>query len=335
MKSFLIAFLCTSSSVMALMEPPLPTWNTDEGEEDQLAGEWLLDLETIIKEEEITPLDIDIPTSESHTDEPDEELELPEEFLSDYFELKPTGYLVDPQGLLSTRERKDLEVFLEDHSKNSSMDLYVYIFGLNQRIPSDVREEEIVEQHYSVGKPAAMIYYYLGAPQRSAMYLSPEITDTVSVTEQRSALESSVMRAFSSNIPFDQIEAFLLQVSIRIYWMERMTQGTAVETMESIPSGEGNRSFSRKKDVKKVVVLPSWLELFGAVFATCFVAILALGSAVVWWRRRAKFRFPEFDVEPRLGGSHAAGIGAVISFGSSAIPPAMQRKQVPEYMRRA
>jgi hypothetical protein len=76
-----------------------------------------------------------------------------------------------------------------------------------------------------------------------------------------------------------------------------------------------------------------YLTMF--LLAAGFSVLLALWSAVTWWRGRARFRFPEFEVEPRLGGSHAAGIGAVISFGSSAIPPALQRNQVPDYMRRA
>ena len=52
-------------------------------------------------------------------------------------------------------------------------------------------------------------------------------------------------------------------------------------------------------------------------------------------RRRARYRFPEFEVEPRLGGPHAAGVGAVISFGRAAPSPAFQREQMPEYLRRA
>jgi hypothetical protein len=54
-----------------------------------------------------------------------------------------------------------------------------------------------------------------------------------------------------------------------------------------------------------------------------------------WLKRRARHRFPEFEVEPRLGGAHAAGVGAVISFASAAVTPASQRDQMPDYLRRA
>jgi hypothetical protein len=335
-------FILAAGIAVARVEPPLPVWDAEERskmmEDGWLAGSLLLNFEVPpdVEEVEELPSSIEAPTAEELAEAPEDEREVAEEYLAAYFEAKPAGHLVDPQSLLATREKKDLEAFLDYHSGDSSIDIYVYVFGADQRIPSDVREEEIVERLYSVGKPAAVIYYYVGAPQRSAMYLSPVITDAVSAAEQRRALESSVMQAFGSTIPFDQFEAFLVQMSIRVYWMERMTQGTAEETKESIPDGKTVPLIDRKKPVtENVSKIPSWMKLLGGILAAVFGGFVALGSAVIWWRSRVKFRFPEFEVEPRLGGSHAAGIGSVISFGSPAIPPAMQRNRVPDYMRRA
>jgi hypothetical protein len=342
MRCFLPIFILAAGVAMARVEPPLPAWDSEERskslEEGWMAGGVLLDFEGIPGEGEVEelPSSIEDPTAEELAEAPEDEREVADEYLAAYFESKPAGRLVDPQGLLATRERKDLEAFLDYHAGDSSIDIYVYVFGADQRIPSDVREEEIVERLYSSGKPAAVIYYYVGAPQRSAMYLSPVITDTVSAAEQRRALESSVMQAFGSTVPSDQLEAFLVQMSIRIYWMERMTKGTAAETMESIPDGESARAFPRKKKMpEESPEIPSWMKLAGGILAAGFGGSLTLWCAVAWWRSRVRFRFPEFEIEPRLGGGHAAGIGAVISFGSPAIPPAMQRNRVPDYMRRA
>ncbi len=342
MKSCLTIFILAAGLSMARVEPPLPKWDAEERsilmKEGWLAGGVLLSFESIPEESESDelPSSIEDPTTEELAESPEDELEVAEQYLAAYFEAKPPGHLVDPQNLLTTREQNDLEAFLDYHTGDSSIDIYVYVFGADQWIPGDVREEEIVERLYSVGKPAAVIYYYVGAPQRSVMYLSPVITDTVSAAEQRRALESSVMQAFGSTIPFDQFEAFLVQMSIRIYWMERMTEGTAAETKESIPDGENARSFSQEKNVPEMVAeIPSWMKLVGGVVAASFGGLLTLWCAVAWWRSRVSFRFQEFEVEARLGGSHAAGIGAVISFGSSAVTPAMQRNRVPDYMRRA
>ncbi|MEP2776333.1 MAG: hypothetical protein ABJQ29_14945 [Luteolibacter sp.] len=344
MKRFFAAVLMVPVVALAVTEPPLPLW--EEGarqemlEEGWIAGDTLLLFGPLPKQEqeekeEETPLNVEQPTEADLAEEEIDETEVAEEFLVQYFENKPTSYLVDPQNLMDTRQQKDLETFIEYHAKDSSIDMYIYVFGADQRIPSEVREEEVVERLYSVGKPAVIVYYYAGAPQRSAVYLSPVLTDAVSAAEQRRALESSVMKAFASAQPFEQLEAFLVQMSIRIYWMERMIEGTAAETMATIPGDErAPKPAAAELAAKRKIEIPAWMKLVGAAAVAACGGLLALWSLAMWWMSRRRFQLPEFEVEPRLGGSHAAGIGAVISFSSSAVPPARQRDQVPDYMRR-
>ena len=339
---FIFILLLGSHLASAVTEPPLPSWSAEDRkaaiDDGWLAGRLLLtfELDRPVEGESETPLDIEAPTEEELAIAPGDDKEVSEEYLAAYFAEKPAGHLVDPQNLLSGKERNDLEAFLGRHSSDSSIDMYLYVFGGDQRIPGDVREEEVVERLYSVGKPAVVIYYYLGAPQRSSIYLSPIITDTVSAAEQRRALESSVMQAFGSTKPFEQANSFLVQMSIRIYWMERMADGTAHETMENIPEDAASGVLQGKeKPVKRRFEIPEWGLLAAWSFATVLGGLLVSWSLIMWWRARARYRFPEFEVEPRLGASHAAGVGAVISFASPAIPPAMQRSQVPDYMRRA
>ena len=121
--------------------------------------------------------------------------------------------------------------------------------GGDQTIPSEVREEELIERFFTEGRPAVVVYYHLGAPQRSVVYLSPSITDSVSAAEQRRALESSVMQAFQKIEPSEQIEKFLVQMSIRIYWMERMLAGetAASDTLPPtpIPAASNRRSLDK------------------------------------------------------------------------------------------
>ena len=75
---------------------------------------------------------------------------------------------------------------------------------------------------------------------------------------------------------------------------------------------------------------------FGLIWAGLLIAsVLAASVGIIGWRRRrATYRFPELFVEPRLGGQHAAGLGAVIAFASADLPPASQRRQVAGYLRR-
>jgi hypothetical protein len=341
LKRLFVTFLIIPVLALAVTEPPLPLWEEGSREEmvedGWIAGDTLLLLGPLPEEEKVeeVPLNVEKPTEEEIAEDEVDDNEVAEEFLVQYFENKPTSHLVDPQNLLDTRQQKDLEAFINYHGKDSFIDMYIYVFGGEQRIPSEVREEEVVERLYSVGKPAVIIYYYLNTPQRAATYLSPVLTDAVSAAEQRRALESSVMKAFATANPFEQLEAFLVQMSIRIYWMERMIEGTAEETMATIPDGERSPMPAKKVVAsERKIEIPAWMKLAAAAAVAACGALLAVWSFAMWWLSRLRFKFPEFEVEQRLGGGHAAGIGAVISFSSSAVSPARQRDQVPDYMRR-
>jgi hypothetical protein len=327
----------------AMVEPGLPSWGEGERalleEGGWVAGGLLLTDDPIPEEaepEEVESLDVDQPTAEEIAEQETPPDEIPEKYWSEYFDKRPASFLVDPQGVLSPVVYRDRLGFLNYHASDSSIDLYVYLFKGDQDIPGEVRDEELVERFFSEGRPAAVVFYYMGAPQRSVMYLSPSLTDAVSAAEQRRALDSSVMQAFKDVDPAGQIESFLVQMSIRIYWMERMLNGgDEVASHPAISAGRKaepdhesalGAMFRNLVERARVYLIP------GAVFLG---AVLAGGLMGWWLRARARYRFPDFEVEPRLGAAHAAGVGAVISFASASLPPASQRDQVPDYLRRA
>jgi hypothetical protein len=262
--------------------------------------------------------------------------EIPAKFLPAYFAERPSSYLVDPQALLSPTDYQARLASLDYHASDSTIDLFVYILAGDQEIPSDIHEEELIERFFSTGRPATLIFYYLGAPQRSAVYLSPILADTVSPAEQRQMLESGIIQALEMTTPSEQFEKFLVQTFRRTYSLERLISGeaSAPQTLltTTLPTSLSKRrplpsaKFQHAKDLAIRYAEPA------AILLGVCLALILLGH---WLRHRACYRFPEFEVEPRLGGSHAAGIGAVISFTSAAIPPASQRSQVPDYLRRA
>ena len=192
----------------------------------------------------------------------------------------------------------------------------------------------MIERFFSEGRPAAVVYYYLGAPHRSVVYLSPSITDSISAAEQRRALASSVMQAFEKTNPSEQLEAFLVQMSIRIYWMERMLGG-ATATVDGLPLLPAPATAKQLAKSEKLEWARGIALKFAMPAGVALASLLAAFAMNFWLKRRARYHFPDFDVEPRLGGAHAAGVGAVISFASAAVPPASQRDQVPDYLRRA
>jgi hypothetical protein len=327
----------------AVEEPAFPSWKSGELAELEstgwVAGSVLL-TDAPVPDEFGRPKNETFQVEQPKPEEVAQDLaispEIAEKFLPAYFADRPRSFLIDPQGLLSPSDYRDRLSFLNYHASDSSIDLFVYVMGGDQEIPSAVREEETIERFFSNGRPAAIVFYYLGAPQRSAVYLSPSITDAVSAAEQRRALESSVMQAFEKTQAPEQIERFLVQMSIRLYWMERMLAGesTAKNALPLVtPTVVKNRKSA--VDPAKFQRIEEWVQKQAVPVGVLFFSLMTALGFSAWLRSQARYVFPEIEVEPRLGGAHAAGVGAVISFASAAVPPASQRDQVPDYLRRA
>lgn len=332
----------------ARQEPPLPVWDPEERsaleESGWVPGAILLNPEPLpdVPDAEVAepvPPGLENPTDAELAVDESPPAPVPEEFIGDYFAARPESFLVDPQGLLGSEPYAERLGFLNYHADDSSIDFFIYVFGGDQEIPSDVRGEETIERFFSEGVPAAIVFYFLGAPERSIFYLSPSLTDVVAAPEQRRALQSSMMQAFSRTDPIDEFVAFSVQMSIRIYWMERMLSGDAVGE----PPADGAAAdlaapvdgpAADQASAKPPGPLAEFVALVALPAALVLSALVTLAGLGFWLKVRARYRFPDFEVEPRLGGPHAAGIGAVISFASAASPPASQRDQVPDYLRR-
>ena len=255
------------------------------------------------------------------------DLSVPERFVAAYAKERPKQFLVDPQQLIHPSDAKEHLEFLNYHSSDSAIDLYVYVFTGQQEIGGTIQGEDVVGRIFAAGKPAVVVYYFMGRPDRSALYLCPALSEVVSLFEQSRALETAVEQATHDASPAKQLEKFMVQMSIRIYWMERLLQVGATgdsdpEVLEIAPLHakvvEGE-VLSRKHQLSALV------KVYG-VPAASMLGVLILGWFVRYQiKKRAEYHFPDLGVEERLAGKHAAGIGAVISFASAASPPAEQR----------
>lgn len=337
-RRLLMAWLVVWKLQAMAVEPALPAW--EEADRAAVkAGKWvpgslLLTDESPADEPAVEKQGLlPAPTDDEWIVDQTPLTQISESFLGAYFNGRPESLLIDPQKLLSPQQYRDRLSFLDYHATDSSIDLVVYVFGMHQEIPGEVRAEELAERLYSTGRQAAVVFYFLGAPQRSVLYLSPSLTDTVSDSDQKRALQNSVIKSLEKTDPVDQLEAFSLQMSIRLYWMERMLAGTVtpegIVTRSEKTSGKPSQPGAKERLDK---LIPSaWRLPLGLSMG----AIVAASLVIAWLRQRIRYRFPEFEIEPRLGGDRGAGIGAVISFAKSSLPPAQQREQLPDDLRRS
>lgn len=260
--------------------------------------------------------------------------EMDSALLQKYYSKKPGQFLIDPQAFISSEQRKSLEKHLNNHAADSAIDLYLFVFGGNQKLPAKGLHEDFAERNFSAGKPVVLLYYYFENPMRTEMVLSPGIARIVSTSEQQRSLQSSLVRAMRANGSFEQLEEFLMQFSVRTYWMERMMEEPAAVTEQVALVEENPVAPADDARLDLLAKIPEPYRKHAMMAGAGIGALLVLTLLVCWLRSRAKYKFPELEVEARLGGSHAAGIGAVVNFASPAVSPARQREQMPEYLRR-
>jgi hypothetical protein len=319
---------------VAATEQELPSWKDGKSNsEEPMARSMLLAAEPA---EAGAISELEQPTAGEISASASKLVDVPETYWPAYFAERPKTFLTDPQDLLSPADKRERLAFLNYHAGDSSIDIFVYVFGGDQEIPGEVRQEELAERLFSEGRPAAIVFYFMGAPDRSVLRLSPSIADKVPIAEQRRALEGPVMQALAKEDPSGQFEAFLMQMSIRIYWIERLT-GTGEQRAEAIAASAKVVVAKKKKSKLAELVMPHLEKARSYAMPAAMVSGSLLLALVLrfWLKRRALYRFPDFEVEPRLGGAHAAGVGGVISFASATVPPALQRDQLPEYLRRS
>lgn len=256
-----------------------------------------------------------------------------EEFLGAYFDRRPEQFLLDPQMLLARQERDDQLGFLDYHAGESAIDLYFYLFDRDQELPGEVRAEELAERLFGDGRPAAIVYYYLGAPERSKVFLTSELADVVTAAEQRKGLQSCIEAALDKANPVDQLAGFAVQMSIRLYWMEQ-TLSPELAHGDPMVSPAQPAMTSAAVHPSPAAALVLWLAPWAWHAGAGAAGLFALLMLRWWLARRRTYRFPALDPPPRLGGLHAAGVGAVISFPNGGRPPTLQRDQMPDYLRR-
>ncbi len=267
-----------------------------------------------------------------------DETVIPTEYLTEYFrevEQTPEGapiFLNDPQELLSQQEFRDRESFLRYHSSDSDIDMFVYLFDERQELPGGTNVATVYRDLFSERGSAAVVFYYLGAPERSQVHLSSDIQAVISQDEQDRALRAAIQEGFEKSDAAYQLDNFLVEFSIRLYWIERELKTAAGSTIAGLAQEDASRSA-----VEVTVSAPDnspWR--IGPILQLTLLVVLLGGATLLGWLllERRRYRFPEVECGPLLGAPHAAGVGAVISFSDSNLPPSRQRDQVPDYLQR-
>lgn len=256
---------------------------------------------------------------------------IPEEYLGDYFTKAPETYLIDPQRLFSNQETLDREGFLEYYADESEVDVRIYLFDAEQQIPSDYTLQQLVENQYSKGPLTAVVFYFLGNPKRNQLLFGGLGADLVDSERLRKMLGSAKIKAMEKSDSAAQMESFIVQLSISIYWMEQSIAETHAADVTAPSSAQESEKSASKRGTGFEKIQPYlWYGAIGVL--SVLMAGFALIRAWVLWSRSRRYYFPILELPPRLGADYAAGIGSVIGFHNKLDSPSSQRDQIPEYL---
>ncbi len=269
---------------------------------------------------------------------------VPTDALELYFSAFET-HLIDPQQLLTSPEYSEQEGFLNYHAENSSLGIKMFIFDADQTLPRTHTIDKICQQLYSDDYLTVVVYCFLGSPDRTQLAFAGEGSENITSAKQREILETAKIRAMGKSEPVLQLDSFIVQLSISLFWLE-----TDLKKLMAVIDAEQSRVqaatawMSSKKsgevDVIKVadgggleVLKNQWYWIMSALMGLLTVVVVCV-LAIRMWRKSQRYIFPVGETPERLGARYAAGVGAVLIFHKKIGSPSKQRNQIPDYLRR-
>ena len=258
-----------------------------------------------------------------------------EKFLSRYFHHAPKAFLVDPQDLLTDQQKQEREKFLNDHANDSGFDLYVYLFDTKQEIPVGESLQGVVLDHFADKESTAVVFYFMGDPQRSELAFSEDLSGEIYLGNMRDLMKLSIEEAMESEESLAQLEFFSGQLARSLSGLEKKLKEDGVLDTPLRGTGE--------KEEEKLGSLASLWHDFREN-SEAFLAVVVLVSLafsvglLVFLRylvnRNRAFVFPDAQGSSLLGAPHAPGVGSVISYHNRTQPPSLQRNNYPDYLQR-
>ena len=332
-----IFLLCLSCSVVSAKLSPLPSWSDEDKVKlksgDIVVGRALLTKNGLKNKTEIEPKVAEV-LIELVEEKPSlvEDLKLAADsvisgiHLERYFSERPETGLVDPQQLLSMQERADLRHALEQHGQESDVPIFVYLFDTEQKLSEEYSPREVYNSLFMENKePIVMVYYFVGAPHRAKFLLAGGAGDAVPAWQVRELLWNAAHKAKEKSAAFDQLDDFVGQLSMRLFWVEEIIR----ELTDVVPDLKPKVA-EKKTDARAEKVLGFWEDTAKGYMPKVLVTVFAVGMTllIIWFLiRRRRYIFPDSASSSRLGGVVGGSFGGILSYRDQYIPPSDQKSR--------
>jgi hypothetical protein len=242
-------------------------------------------------------------------------------------------WIIDPGGELAETPAEDLRRFLDYHAANARVPVTVAILAGDERWPEDLAPSSLAGGAVAA-RQGALLLYPLGEPWRARLFLPQTARDSVSPEFLDRMIDAALEQALRSSEPEDQLHEYLVQLSIRLFWMEPflppgfgLSNGVAANAAANQIAEPPAEELT---EVGTAALLPLPVAAAAAHLpplarVATIVSLAALGGALVvaltlrgWkkWRLRRRERrhlhiwtLPEPGANSRLGGAFAGGAG--------------------------
>ncbi len=246
-----------------------------------------------------------------------------------YFAHAPVEFLIDPQRLLTEQKSNDIMRFLEFHSDESKIRIYVMVIGENQQIPDDVDIEALHKKWFS-DSPAVLMLYYREQPQQTQLVFNESIRSSLPPTVFDRILQNCLREGAMADLAPDQVEKMSIELSIQLYWLSRLMEheGKGDSALTSASSVHEMMASRDAPELLREYAPGIFIDEGGKVLSIILTVVFILGGLcvvgctawiVMWWRGREQVSgepllFPEFRIVPRLGGEYCGGGFVSMSF---------------------
>lgn len=239
--------------------------------------------------------------------------------------------LIDPGAELGETPAEDLRRFLAYHAEESRIPILVLLLAGNEKLPP-AAPLETVAGGLAGTRRAALLVYPLGEPWRARLFLPRAAHQAVSTAYLTRLMEACLASAATTSQPDSQLHEFVVQLSIRLFWLEKELAKNHPSALAPKADDEPAQPLAEVGPETPLAPLPvevappalalGGFELPPASIAT-IAALLGVLLAVAVRRlvrgakKAAKDRrhrhiwtLPEQGADPRLGGAFCGGAGA-------------------------
>lgn len=238
-------------------------------------------------------------------------------------------YVLDPAGLVGPGSVEELNRLLATQAEEGQVRPHLILLPEHHRLPQGVDLGKLGRMS-EMGGVSCMVVYAMGEPWRVRLFMSRRVSEKVSRDYLSKLAQRCIQDAMKSEHAAEQLKRFVIQLCVRLTWMERehgwterepgleedgVGEEMGAEVLEVTAEGgelEVDSVWERRwREVRQ------WLWVVFALLAVVY----GIWRGVRWLLNRVRQReqgvvwmLPEVEVPPRLGGKYCGGGGGSVKY---------------------